>query len=144
MPQFLATATRTSRPPSPALLAQKRETDADVDADVAAILADVAARGDAAVIELTERWDRLRADARDPRLLRRPRSTPPSPPSAPEDRAALELAAERIRAYHERQLPAGRPLDRRRSAPSSAGAGRRSPPPASTCRAGSPPTPRRC
>ena len=105
MPQFLDTRDPDFEPRFAALLAQKREADPDVDADVAAILADVAARGDAAVIELTARWDRLRADPRDPRLLRRRDRRRRRRASAPEDRAALELAAARIRAYHERQLP---------------------------------------
>ena len=105
MPVFLSTAEPDFEPRFAAFLAARREAEADVDAEVAAILAEVAARGDAALIEMTARWDRLDAHPRDPRLHAPPRSTPPSPPSAPEDRAALELAAARIRAYHERQLP---------------------------------------
>ena len=71
---------------------------------MAAILADVAARGDAAVIELTERWDRLRLT---PETLAFTEAEIDAAVAAvdPADRAALELAAERIRAYHERQLP---------------------------------------
>src|SRR5262249_56107267 len=42
-----------------AFLASKRETSADVEAAVRAIIADVAARGDRAVIELTRRFDRF-------------------------------------------------------------------------------------
>ena len=104
MPQFLDTREPDFEPRFAALLAQKRETDAQVGAEVAAILADVAARGDDAVIEMTERWDRLRltpatlafaAEEIDAAVARVPA----------EDRAALELAAERIRAYHERQVP---------------------------------------
>ena len=87
-----------------ALLALKREEAADVDDAVAAIIAEVRARGDAALIELTERFDRLKlaperlaftADEIEAECARVP----------PEDRAALELAAERIRAYHLRQMP---------------------------------------
>jgi histidinol dehydrogenase len=37
----------------------KREDAPDVDEAVAAIIADVRARGDAAVIELTDRFDRM-------------------------------------------------------------------------------------
>ncbi len=74
---------------------------------VAEIIADVRARGDAAVIELTARFDRLDADARDPGAFTATRSMRPVPQVAQaEDRAALELAAERIRAYHARQMPA--------------------------------------
>ncbi|HMB12385.1 MAG TPA: histidinol dehydrogenase, partial [Roseovarius sp.] len=42
-----------------ALLSMKREDSPDVDDTVVAIIADVRARGDAAVIELTARFDRL-------------------------------------------------------------------------------------
>ena len=88
-----------------AFLASKRETSADVEAAVRAIIADVAARGDRAVIELTRRFDRfdpadggLRVAADeidvafatcDPRAL-----------------DALTLARDRIETYHRRQLPA--------------------------------------
>ncbi|MDH3230277.1 MAG: histidinol dehydrogenase, partial [Alphaproteobacteria bacterium] len=41
------------------LLAAKRETAADVNETVAAILADVRDRGDDAVIDYTERFDRI-------------------------------------------------------------------------------------
>ena len=104
MPQFLATTDPDFEPRFAALLAQKREADADVDAAVAAILADVAARGDAAVIELTERFDRA---APDPATLAFSEAEIDAAVAtvAPEDRAALELAADRIRAYHERQRP---------------------------------------
>jgi histidinol dehydrogenase len=87
-----------------ALLGAKREDSAEVDDTVAAIIADVRARGDAAVIELTERFDRV---ALSPRTLRfsgtEIDALVAQVPDA--ERAALELAAARIRAYHERQLP---------------------------------------
>jgi histidinol dehydrogenase len=87
-----------------AVLGQKREDSPDVDAAVAAIIADVRARGDAAVLDLTERFDKLTLT---------PASMAFTPEEidaeiakvSPEDRAALELAAERIRAYHARQMP---------------------------------------
>jgi histidinol dehydrogenase len=105
MPQFLATRDPDFPARFAALLAQKREADADVDADVARIIADVAARGDAAVIELTERHDRL---SLTPETLAFSEAEIDAAigrvPAA--ERDALELAAERIRAYHERQRPA--------------------------------------
>ena len=85
-------------------LGMKRESDAEVDAVVADIIADVAARGDAAVIELTSKFDRLSltpetlafsATEMDAEIAKVPTI----------EREALELAAERIRVYHERQLP---------------------------------------
>ena len=48
-----------------ALLASKREVTVDVADTVASILADVRARGDAAVLELTARFDDLAADSMD-------------------------------------------------------------------------------
>ncbi|MGJ8618479.1 MAG: histidinol dehydrogenase [Sulfitobacter sp.] len=87
-----------------ALLNAKREDSPDVDAVVADIIADVRARGDAAVIDLTAKFDRITLN---PDTLR---ITPDEIAQAmqqvsPEDRAALDLAAARIRAYHARQLP---------------------------------------
>ncbi|MBN8196269.1 histidinol dehydrogenase [Thalassospira povalilytica] len=87
------------------LLGMKRESDADVDAAVANIIADVRARGDEAVCEYTNRFDRLNIDAKGMAV------------SAAEVDAAiadidadllnsLELAAERIGAYHAKQMPA--------------------------------------
>ncbi len=71
---------------------------------VAAIIADVRARGDAAVIELTARFDRL---ALTPETLAFSAAEIDAEIAkvSPEDRAALELAADRIRAYHDRQRP---------------------------------------
>ncbi len=87
-----------------ALLAAQRETAADVDAVVADIVADVASRGDEALIAYTKRFDRL---ALTPGTLR---IAPAEIAAAArvcerETLAALHLAAERIEAYHRRQLP---------------------------------------
>ncbi len=86
------------------LLSMKREEADDVDHAVAAIIADVRARGDAAVIELTSRFDRLDLT---PETLAFSAAEIDAEVAkvSPEDRAALELAAARIRAYHERQRP---------------------------------------
>jgi histidinol dehydrogenase len=104
MPVFLDTREPDFERRFAAFLVRKREAEADVDADVAAILADVAARGDAAVIELTARWDRL---ALTPATLAFTAAEIDAAVAAvdPDDRAALELAAARIQAYHERQVP---------------------------------------
>jgi histidinol dehydrogenase len=87
------------------LLADRQAGAPDVPAAVAAILDDVRARGDAALIELTLRFDRL---ALTPQTIRVP---VPDIEAAldeidGETRAALELAAARIEAFHQRQLPA--------------------------------------
>lgn len=104
MPVFLSTADADFETRFTALLGQKREEAADVGAVVADIIADVRARGDAAVIELTERFDRL---ALTPETLAFSESEIDAACErvSPEDRDALELAAERIRAYHVRQMP---------------------------------------
>ena len=87
-----------------ALLGMKREEAEDVDQAVAGIIADVRSRGDAAVLELTARYDRLTLTAAGMAFSPAEIAAEIAKVSA-EDRAALELAAERIRAYHERQRP---------------------------------------
>src|SRR5947209_1905449 len=87
-----------------ALLAAKRETAADVDAAVAAIIDDVAGRGDAALIEYTQRFDRVKLSPATLRLSSDEIAA--AAKSAPADTvAALRLAAERIESFHRRQLP---------------------------------------
>jgi len=104
MPQFLSTTDADFETRFTALLGMKREADDDVDAAVAAIIADVRARGDAALIEYTTRFDRLTLTpetlAFSAAEIDAAIATVP-----PAERAALELAAKRIRAYHERQTP---------------------------------------
>ncbi|MEM7241782.1 MAG: histidinol dehydrogenase [Pseudomonadota bacterium] len=104
MPQFLNTGDAAFAAQFEAFLGQKREASADVGAAVDAILADVAARGDAAVIEYTAKFDGLdltpetlafSRDEIDAAIL----------DIDPTERAALELAADRIRDYHMRQRP---------------------------------------
>ena len=87
-----------------ALLGMKREDSPDVDAVVAGIIADVRARGDAAVIDLTARFDRLMLT---PQTLQFTTAEIDAACAmvSPADRTALELAATRIRAYHARQMP---------------------------------------
>jgi histidinol dehydrogenase len=82
------------------------DTDASIDARVAAIVADVRARGDAALLEATARFDRLvvpHAGALELGADER-RAAFESLPEA--QRGALQFAAERIRSYHERQFEA--------------------------------------
>ena len=104
MPQFLDHNDADFEARFSALLNAKREDSPDVDAAVAEIIADVRARGDAAVIELTERFDRIA-------LTRETLRITPSEVNAgiaqvsEQDRAALELAAKRIGDYHARQIP---------------------------------------
>jgi histidinol dehydrogenase len=88
-----------------AFVAQKRELDEDVDAAVVAILADVRQRGDDAVIELTRRFDRLDL-TRETMRVSAAEIAAARGKCAGETLAALDLAADRIAAYHRRQLPA--------------------------------------
>ncbi len=86
------------------LLAFEIAQDPKVEADVAAILADVKARGDAAVLEYTRRFDRLEAssvaDLEVARAeLKRARARIPKTVGA-----ALETAVKRVSAYHRKQL----------------------------------------
>ena len=87
-----------------ALLSMKRENDSDVNATVAAILADVRVRGDDAVIEYTKRFDRLELDAAGLRVSTAEIDAAAAAIDA-ETMAALHFAAERIREFHARQLP---------------------------------------
>ncbi len=104
MPVFLSTTDGDFEARFASLLSLKREDSADVDDAVAGIIADVRTRGDAAVIDLTARFDRL-ALTPDTLAFSPAEIEAECAKVSPEDRAALELAAERIRAYHVRQMP---------------------------------------
>ena len=104
MPQFLSTTDANFEDRFKAVLGAKREDSPDVDAVVADIIADVRTRGDAAVIALTSKFDRL--DLTPETLRFSPAEIDAECAKVGDaDRAALELAAARIRAYHARQLP---------------------------------------
>ena len=105
MPQFLSTTDADFETQFQAVLSAKREDSPDVDDVVAGIIADVRARGDVALIELTSRFDRLDLTADKLRVTDAEIDAEIAKVSA-QERAALETAAERIRAYHERQMPA--------------------------------------
>jgi histidinol dehydrogenase len=85
-------------------LAAKREVSADVEASARAIVDDVAARGDAALLEATQKFDRLTLEAKNLRIS-----------AAEIDAAAkacdattldaLKFARDRIETFHRRQLP---------------------------------------
>ena len=86
------------------LLNSKREVSEEVGNVVAGILADVKARGDAAVIEYTERFDKLPLTAS--MLAFTADEISAAEARIPADvRAALHTAHERIRAHHEKQKP---------------------------------------
>lgn len=86
------------------VLHAKREVSEDVNKTVAAIIEDVRTRGDAALVELTAKFDRLELDAAGLRISEEDLAAA----EAKCDSAtveALKLAAERIRTFHARQLP---------------------------------------
>jgi len=88
-----------------ALLAEARETTENVEEAVAAIIAAVRARGDAALIEYTTRFDRLSLTAETLRVSAAEIDTARA--QVPCDLLdALDLAATRIEAFHRAQLPA--------------------------------------
>jgi histidinol dehydrogenase len=87
------------------LLEAKRESTADVDATVSAIIEDVVARGDAALIDYTRRFDGLDLAPGSLRLSRR-EITEGAAAAPAATVAALRVAAERIESFHRRQLPA--------------------------------------
>lgn len=86
------------------LLTSKRDAVEDVDGVVADILADVERRGDDAVIEFTRKFDQIELT---PDALRIPAEhiERAADQCAPDDLAALNQAAARIEAYHQRQFP---------------------------------------
>ncbi|TVS01428.1 MAG: histidinol dehydrogenase [Rhodobacteraceae bacterium] len=104
MPRFLDSSARDFDRDFAAILSAKREESVDVDDTVAAIIADIRTRGDAALIELTARFDRL--DLTPETLAFSPEEIAEQVALVPAAEAeALGLAAERIRAYHARQRP---------------------------------------
>jgi len=104
MPVFLSTQDADFDARFRALLGAKREDSPDVDDRVAGIIGDVRTRGDAAVLELTAQFDRLELTAQSLRFSEAEIDAECA--RVPEDeRRALVEAAERIRAYHVRQMP---------------------------------------
>jgi len=82
------------------------ETDAAIESRVADIVADVRARGDAAVLELTARFDGLQAASMAELEIGQPELRAALDAITPDQRRALQAAAERVRSYHQRQLDA--------------------------------------
>src|SRR5438094_7255678 len=85
------------------LTALESDDDMGVEAAVAAIVADVRVRGDAAVLEYTARFDRVHATSVAALELPAAELAAAYAALAAGERDALTTAAERIRAYHERQ-----------------------------------------
>ena len=82
------------------------ETDAAIEGRVADILADVEKRGDAAVLEYTQRFDGLAASSMAELEITQAELQAALAQITPAQRSALEAAAARVRDYHQRQLEA--------------------------------------
>jgi len=82
------------------------ETDAAIEGRVAEILADVQKRGDAAVLDYTARFDRVQAASVAALEITQAELQAALAAITPAQRDALQAAARRVRAYHERQLDA--------------------------------------
>ncbi len=99
----LTTTSPAFEPAFTALLGQARETTATVDQAVSAIIAEVRARGDAALIDYTARFDRHSVTTLRITEAEIDAATAGIPA---ELAAALDTAARRIEAFHKAQLPA--------------------------------------
>ena len=91
-----------------AVLDRRAVFDADVEASVREILEDVRTRGDAALLDRTERYDGVRPEA-----IRVPEAALARALGAldPELRATLEQAAANVRRFHEAEVPAAWSMD---------------------------------
>jgi histidinol dehydrogenase len=105
MPAFLNTADAGFAHQFDLLIAARGDDERDVAETVAQIIADVRARGDDAVCELTARFDRIDLAERGLRVSDAEIDAAVAQ-VAPQTRHALELSRDRIEAYHARQLPA--------------------------------------
>ncbi|MEP5803867.1 MAG: histidinol dehydrogenase [Roseobacter sp.] len=104
MPVFLNATDPEFETDFKSLLSAKREDSPDVDETVAEIIAHVRENGDAALIELTAKFDRLELTPGTLQITKSEVAEAVSQvPRA--QMVALEQAAERIRVYHERQRP---------------------------------------
>lgn len=93
------------------LLGARQASDSSAAEAARTIIADVRARGDAAVIELTNRFDRLSIADADGLRLDAGRIKAAAAKCPEHVRDALKFAAERIRVFHEYQTPAGLELE---------------------------------
>src|SRR6186713_2513696 len=104
MPVRLDTSSADFEPRFTQFLAAKREVSADVERATRAIVDDVAARGDTALLEATKKFDRLDLDAAGLRVT----AAEIDAALKASDAAtldALKFARDRIESFHRRQLP---------------------------------------
>ncbi len=87
-----------------AMLAWESVSDKAVNERVDEIIMQVRAKGDEAVVELTNRFDRTTVSEMAQLEMSQARLQQALDAISPEQRNALEVAADRVRSYHERQL----------------------------------------
>ena len=105
MPMRLTTSDKDFEIAFGELLAQKREVSAEVDQVVATIIADTRKRGDAALVDYSQKFDSVDLDKIGLRVT--PVEVDAAIKACSKERLdALTLARDRIRDHHERQLPA--------------------------------------
>jgi histidinol dehydrogenase len=104
MPKRLQTRAPDFEKAFAAFLSDKREVSADVEAAVAKIIADIRARGDTALIELSRTFDHVDLAVLGMRVSREEMRAARAA-CEKETLAALALAGERIDEHHRRQLP---------------------------------------
>lgn len=104
MPVRLDSRSADFKPRFQAFLDARRETSADVESAVRAIIDDVRTHGDAAVIEATQKFDRFSVDAKGLRITQ---GEIDAAVKACDSKTldALRFARDRIRVFHERQMP---------------------------------------
>ena len=105
MPRRLSSSDQSFASSFAALLDDKRETAEDVEQAVRAIIAEVKARGDAAVLDYTRRFDRLDAEDMAALKVSRDEIDRAEGSCSREILAALDLAASRIESFHRLQVP---------------------------------------
>jgi histidinol dehydrogenase len=104
MPYHLDSRTPEFESSFRAFLGTKREASPDVDAAVRTIVADVRARGDAALVELTQRFDAVDLNKTGIRVTAQEIGAAVAACSR-QDLEALAFARDRIHAHHQRQVP---------------------------------------
>ena len=105
-PAYLSTASSTFEAEFKARLHWSAEADAAIEQRVADILADVQARGDAAVLAYTARFDGLTVASMDQLELTQAELKAAFDAIPADQREALQAAAQRVRRYHEAQKKA--------------------------------------
>ena len=105
-PAYMSTASSTFEAEFKARLHWSAEADAAIEQRVADILADVQARGDAAVLAYTARFDGLTVASMDQLELTQAELKAAFDAIPSDQREALQAAAQRVRRYHEAQKKA--------------------------------------